>query len=588
LSVDSLAFRAWNRGLAATSPLGGAATTAFGVWLFNGTRWFPDPTFPGQAVCKGNTVLWAGKRDYWLVGRRASSWPSLCRFDGVNFEWQPLDVPKATLDQVPLDATGNRLPGAITSGSCLSWDNCWFFGSYGVVVHWDGNVLADASPDFTAQPWLRGSYTAAVARVDAAGHPFGFAVGTTGGSLKGQQLPPRADGTPPPELFGSTGGPFAPLPFSPPTVAQSGDPYRTDLVAVDFDSQGHGWVAGDPVGYRTGPAIGRPPSSDERRVQTAEPSPVLPISPTGTAAPCATPPGFKYANAPNGSDAYLWSSISVFAGDGDPLAVATMPRVGDGLAGGQIRPAAAGTTLNDDGSREPVLVSASCDRPPTRTRFRTPDPTAADQAHAPLVPADRLGAVTSGAANAVNDAWAATSAGRLLLPTDPTGLNGQPPERPHLYRLTDTRPPLAAAGDDVEPRPLVFQPDPPIFVEAPPPPPPPPPVTTVTQVGPTTTKKIKLKPAIYAVRVHVKTDRHGAVTLYLTFKVRRTVKIGVEALRGRKVVSSSGVMHFTGPRGRLALKLDRRRWPTRIRFISPRPGGVVASLSAPPAGGRRR
>src|SRR5262249_19565413 len=52
LNVTSMAFRAWNRGLAATTNPG-ASSTPFGVWLFNGNRWYPDPTFPGTRVCQG-------------------------------------------------------------------------------------------------------------------------------------------------------------------------------------------------------------------------------------------------------------------------------------------------------------------------------------------------------------------------------------------------------------------------------------------------------------------------------------------------------------------------------------------------------
>src|ERR1700730_9246210 len=85
LTVTSMDFRAWNRGLAAT--VGTASTnggerkaTPYGVWIFNGTRWFPDPTFPGQSVCKGTKIVWAGKLDYWLVGG-PPNWANLCRFD---------------------------------------------------------------------------------------------------------------------------------------------------------------------------------------------------------------------------------------------------------------------------------------------------------------------------------------------------------------------------------------------------------------------------------------------------------------------------------------------------------------------------
>src|SRR5262249_19019395 len=71
LQVTSLAFRAWNRGLAATNA--DLGSTPFRLWLYNGTRWYPDPTYPGPGPCPGGVVLWAGKLDYWLIGQGSSS-----------------------------------------------------------------------------------------------------------------------------------------------------------------------------------------------------------------------------------------------------------------------------------------------------------------------------------------------------------------------------------------------------------------------------------------------------------------------------------------------------------------------------------
>ena len=574
LKVDSFAFRAWNRGLAATSPVSAdpTATTPFGVWIFNGTRWLPDATFPGQSVCRGNTVLWAGKRDYWLVGSRSRNWPSICRFDGVNFEWQPLALPPQTVAKIPVLGNNKPRPGSINSGACRAWDDCSFFGDYGLVVHWDGVVLSDASPDFSENRnlWLRGSYTAAVARTGG-GTPFALSVSNTGDVLKGQQVPARPDGSAPPQLFASTSAGFAPLAFAPPTATRSGDPYRTDLVAVDTDAQGRAWAAGDPVGYRGDQSLGDPNPTD-RRDTAREVAPLIRISSSGERVACAgTPDGtFSYANTPDGADAYLWSSLSVIPGSG-----------GTAWAGGQMRPGQIGVGLNDDASREPVLAAVSCDAPPATVRFRVPDPTADDQASPPLVPADRTGGVTSVAANAVNDAWAATGAGRLLPPLDPTGQFSNVVQRPRLYRLTDTKPPLAAAGDDDEPRPLVFEADPPIIVELPPDPEPAPaPVPAVTQPGATKVRRITIKAAVYAVRAKPSKPRHGKVSIVITFRVRRPVTIGAQALRRKTVVSSTGLKRFTGKRGRLVLKLDRRHWPTRIRFVSPKAAKPVA---APPA-----
>jgi hypothetical protein len=547
LQVTSLAFRASNRGLAAAGAVSANASTpnAFGVWLYNGTRWFPDPTFPGSSVCKGTRVLWAGKLDYWLVGG-PNTWPGLCRFDGVSFTWQPLAVPQATLAHVPVDAvTGSPVNGAIKSGACLAWDDCWFFGSFGVVLHWDGQLLSDASLGFASAPWLRGDLTAAVARTDRAGNPFGFVVGNPGHVYQGQELPLPAqpDGSPPPQLFASQGGAFSALPFSPPTAPQPGDPYRTDLVAVDFDAQGDGWVAGDPT---------------TRQPASTQPAPLVRLASAGAAAPCAGYDAGTFSFTPHGGGpggSYLWRSLSVF------------PGVGDALAGAGLQPAAHGANLNDDGQSEPALVVASCGRAPTVTRFRIPDPFVADQAHAQLIPADRQGSTTAVAANALNDAWAATTNGAVVSP-DPAN-PGTHNTRPHLYHLTDGQPPLAPAGDDYEPRPSVFTLDPPVFVEAPPVYVNPPTTSsTVTRTRKSRTRR--LKPAIYGVRARLRRARDGALTLYVTFKVRRALTIGVEAMRRHTVVGSSGLKHFTGRRGELALKLDPHRWPTGIRFVTPR------------------
>jgi len=545
LQVTSMAFRAWNRGIAATVPLANAsAPNAFGVWLYNGTRWFPDPTFPGNAICKGTKVLWAGKLDYWLIGG-PNTWPSLCRFDGVSFTWQPLAVPQVTLGHVPIDpGTGGPSNGSIKAGACLAWDDCWFFGSFGTVLHWDGQLLSDATLGVGPAPWLGGDFGAAVARTDAAGNPFAFAASASGSVYGGSQvaLPAQPDGSPPPQLFHSDGGPFTPLPFAPPTAPQAGDPFRTDLVAIDFDTRGDGWVAGTPTS--------RPPA-------LAQPAPLTRLTQDGSPASCPGYDAATFSYAPHGggsADSYLWRGLSVF------------PDSGDALVGAGEQPAAHGTNVNDDGQSEPAIVLASCGSAPAVTRFRIPDPFNADQAHAQLVPADRQGATTAVAANAVNDAWAATTNGDVT--TAPGPFQTTYNQRPHLYRLTDGQPPRAPSGDDYEPRPSVFTLDPPVYVVAPPTyAPPPRTVTTVTKRRKATTKK--LKPAIYAVRAKLDHPPGGGYSLVVSFRVRRAVTVGVQALRRRTVVASSGLHRFGGRSGRLVLRLDRSRWPTGLRFVTP-------------------
>jgi hypothetical protein len=573
-----MAFRAWNRGLAATEALNGE--DPFVVWLFNGTRWFPDPTFPGQAACKGNTIVWAGKLDYWLVGPGNQSWPSICRFDGVNFLWEPLPLPEATLRHVTEpDSNPSRLePGGITSAACPAWNDCWFFGTYGTVVHWDGKTLSDATPP-SSQGWLHTEYTGAVARQSQAGEALGLAVGATSerAATLGA-LPPQPDGMPPPQLFVWGGSAFSPLDFTPPTAPQPADPYRTDLVAVDVNAQAAGWVAGNPEGYRAGfnPGPDGTPAANGRPVSSSpEPAPLVPISTSGGSATCAGPSQERFTYTSNRlasfppeafPGAFLWSSMGA------------VPTTAEALGGGRMRAATSGPGPNEDQIGEPTIALLTCEGTATVIRFRASDPTYAGPGPAPTAPADRGGTVTAIAANAPNDAWAATSKGDLQV-SGSTSLYFQ---APHLYRLTDGQPPAAPQGDDVEPRPLELQLDPPIFVlEPPPPPPPPPPPVTVSR-----RHAVKLLPAIYRVRVKVR-GRQRHLSLYLMFRVRRPVTLGAQALRHKKVVGVALPHHFTGRSGVLVIALNRKRWPTKIRFVAPPPKSVSGSALAAPAGSTR-
>jgi hypothetical protein len=508
LSVDSMAFRAWNRGIAVTSPApnSGLSTTPFGVWLYNGTRWFPDPTFPGQSVCQGRTALWAGKLDYWVVGQisGASNWPALCRFDGVNFEWEPLAVPKAALAHVPLDSTGKPSAGAIKTGACFAWNDCWFFGSFGVVLRWDGQSLTDATPDTADSPWLRSNFTAAIARTDAGGNPFAFAVGNPFATTS-------PDGTPSDRVWHSSGRAFTPV---------DGSSFQSPLVAVDFNSQAEGWVAGDPAG--------QPPPSGT--LPTSGASPLTCLSASG-----AVLDTDSFTNSP--SVGYLWSSVSV------------LPN-GDALAGGQY--GSAGTF------QVPVLAEVSCDpNQQARTLSFGSGGLAAD---------DPAGWVTAVAANAVNDEWAATATAQF---------NANPPSpRPHLYHLTDTETPLAPAGDDMESRPIATQIEATIFQFAPPVVIPPPPAAPAPQPGKTTITRVKARPPIYAVQPPKLARISSArFSLSIRFKVRSKVTIGLEALSSGKVVSKSGLKTFRGKRGELVLALDVNEWPTSLKFVFPKKRG---------------
>jgi hypothetical protein len=562
LQVNSFAFRAWNWGLAATGlPFNASGTASapvgFGVWIYNGTNWFPDPTFPGSNVCPGSVVLWAGKLDYWLVGPAVSAGTrtpetTLCRFDGVNLEWEPLSLPAATLAELPVNSLG-KPQGGITSGACYAWNNCWFFGNDGIEVHWDGQALSNVSNGVGDSPWLDGDVAAAVAATDPSGNPFGLAVTkstmTTGTGAQ-TSLPAAPDGSPPSQVFGSQGGPWTPVRYSPSTSPLATG--TTDLTAISANAEGDVWVAGSPNHNVT----------TENPPQTA-PAPLERLTDTGTSVCAAQGPGgngFTLA-FPNG---YQWEALSTFP-DGSALAGAHYYNSAISWSNPFVPPVP---------DSEPQLVDAACGQvsgpPEPPIEFRRQDPLVlpADQTPATLIPADENGYVSAVAANASNDAWAATTDGAWPF-SNAGGTEHGGFLAPHFYEWTDGQTPDAPAGNNLEARPSVFTLSPPVYIVGSP--------TVVVTPGAVTTtkkkgkaKKRKLKPAIYDIHDKLARSSNGSYILYLTFKVRRPVTIGLEGLRGHTVVASTGLKHFTRRTGQLALTLDRKHWPTRLSLVTPK------------------
>jgi hypothetical protein len=583
LQVTSFAFRSWNRGLAVTEPTA-TSSTPYGVWRYNGSRWYPDPTFPGSSTCPGRTVLWAGKLDVWVIGGTRV----LCRFDGAASQWEPFTLPAATLarGQQPIPAPGKGIGPLviITTGACFAWDNCWFFGNYGSVVHWDGTELTDESPNIATSPALAGTYEDAVALTDAGGIPLGIAVANTRNSYYNQLAPPysgnvtplvsSSSAPPPTELFSSNGTSWSSVRYAPPTTPNgAADPYRTDLVAVAFGADDTGWAAGDPAGS------GPPQINPTAPADTPEAAPLVPLSAGGADSSCKGPPvdQLTYTNAPpvvpgqpNEPDSYFWTSISTLPGS-----------PGEAIAGGQLRTGPADdlvphpTQTYETG--EPVIVQTDCNGGYTVTRFVVQAASATSSTPATYKPDGDSGEYISAlAASAVNDGWAATGGESISTPV-------------RLFRLTDTTPPEAPAGNDVETRPLNLHETPPLIVFAPLPPPPlapepaPEPAPTPAPIVTATTKT--LPPPIDHIKVKLHTATHTSAngaktrsfTLEVSFTVVRNVTIGLEALRKGKVVATTGLKAFRPARGTLELPLKRADWPTKLRFLSDAPTVTLAN-----------
>ena len=281
---------------------------------------------------------------------------------------------------------------------------------------------------------------------------------------------------------------------------------------------------------------------------------------------CTAPPAstFTYSDEPSAADSYLWSSISAVPTGDDAFAGGqTWPGTGDPVyeqVGATVEPAPDGTSEPDQtGHGVPVIVHAQCDGSITTTVFFAPDPLHPGT----LAPADDSGAVTAIAANAANDAWAATSRGLLPLNTE-GGSQFQPP---HLYRLTDGQPPAALAGTTTRVVRLICSRTPPASGARP----------AVGRPGgyrrilvldhpqPGAGAQAEADPGWpgRALRLRSKLEGRGQhLTLQITFRLRRPVTLGAQALRHRRIVGSAPLRHFSKRRGQILLELSTKDWPT--------------------------
>src|SRR5262249_14749804 len=69
-------------------------------------------------------------------------------------------------------------------------------------------------------------------------------------------------------------------------------------------------------------------------------------------------------------------------------------------------------------------------------------------------------------------------------------------------------------------------------------------------------------------------------TLNLTFKVSRPVMLGLRALRKNHVVATQPLQQLRPPTGRLAVKITRKTWPTKLEFVTDMPTGTLVNPGA--------
>lgn len=153
---------------------------------------------------------------------------------------------------------------------------------------------------------------------------------------------------------------------------------------------------------------------------------------------------------------------------------------------------------------------------------------------------------------AANDCWLATSAGWLFHYTD----GSRPPvDDDPAFAGTITARPNEAAEQFVPDTPpaddsQLFAPPPleiiPPAVEEPP--------REVTQRIPAVVRRVRVR-------------RRGRRTIVVSFNLTRPARVGLVAKRGRRTVARRRARLLRRGNHRLTLRLNPRRWPTRIRFV---------------------
>src|SRR5262249_58714730 len=100
----------------------------------------------------------------------------------------------------------------------------------------------------------------------------------------------------------------------------------------------------------------------------------------------------------------------------------------------------------------------------------------------------------------------------------------------------------------------------------PPPPPPPPAVQQTTHTQP------PLPPAVFGVKSKL---AKKTLTLTVSFNVRRPLLLGLRAFRSNKVVAQTGLKRFQPPSGKLVVRLQRKKWPKRLGFVTDTPTAAL-------------
>lgn len=507
--IGDIKFWAPNRGLLITA---GNDVVAPGVWSYDGVSWHQLST-----VCGGTEgrIAWAGPNDFWTISdsRPGQVFPnghavlasqledtSLCHFQNGA-----IVASYATPIQTPTSYL------TMDAASCVSASDCWFGGDRLATrdgsevgafhLHWDGQSLTE----------IDGPQGRSVA-----------AMATYGGRLIESVAPQRDDVAPGevssgPQLlhrilpFGSSAQPFVAFPTG-------------GLPTYDY-----GAPTDDPGAAPTALGGLRLSANDSALWAAAGP---LPTTPTGTVAQPLT-----VLEDVNGR----WHELA--GHDVDPQSGS--PFAGDGLADIAAEPGADAAWLTlRPATGFGVIPSASLVR-------LSGAGTMTDQL---TLPGTGDGVGPKGAADtivcpAARDCWMATTEGWLFHLTDGTAL---PQDSSFAFTtFLASRPTDGSIPPQIPDNPPVDDSGLPAFVPA---------LPNDAPVPPPAPRRRSV-----ALVTHLRKGKlvHGT-TLVLSFHLTVKSRVRLRALRKKRVVAQTRVVVLSGGNRKISLRLNRKRWPTRL------------------------
>jgi hypothetical protein len=526
--IGDIEFWAPNRGLLITA--GNPPTIPPGIWVYNGVGWHELAT---QCGATDGRIAWAGPDEFWTVsdGRAGQSDvenpPPLADNTLCHFANGEIVASYGSLAFLPTSYQ------AMHGAACLASDDCWFGGeplpngqAGAFQLHWDGHSVSE-------EPYPQGH---AVEDMRRFGDEIYESVRLKNGDVLSEEESPSEPSVL--HLIEPIGvqPPFVSLSVGVPLYSAGEFPEALDFLRLSA-GQSALWGAANPA---SPPPAGSPAEVTVIRLNTNGATQILgPTTYPEGSNPFTTQPGTEGAHSPN-------EAISSIAAEPPG------EEEGEGTTAGES--AWLGLDSGPNSSEEPVAPALVARLASNGTVSRREQlPTAAEES-------DGVGA--KGAAGkltcpAPHDCWLATQQGWLFHLTTPAGRSAEVADPDTDPAFSKAQPITFRPHDEGVPEEIPDAPpvdDSGLPGEAP---------QVNTPLAEIASPEPELRvPVALLTNVHSRLV-HG-MTLELRFHLAVKAHVRLLAKRKTRVVASTPMRTLTAGNRALTLRLNRRRWPTKL------------------------